>query len=422
MRALYKTVISVVPMLLAVMPTGAQTGLINWSQINSAFRHGTQVYGQASDGTGVSGHCVKFNADGSTSDAGAPCGTGGGSTSIYTGAGSPNGAATQFSPGTMTDNTHPSPYVISSSGGSPVGNPWKSFSPLNDGQHPNGGCCSWAESEIQLDTGTGTSHILSQYQIVINYVPNSSSSPTGWTVYGSNDNSTWTSLDTRSGQSMTQNVLFTYTVTLGAACRYFRVGFSDIGIFGAQNEFGKIVFFFNSTAFTGGIAGDFYLDTTNTQWYGPRPSGGSPAWPLIARAESSLSITDILNNNVSTTAHGFAPKLPNDASRFFDGTGAYSSAVRLIASGTSALGAGAIASGACATAVTGTATGTLTSDNLLAEFNADVSAVTGYGVTTTGQLTVYKYLTANNVNFKVCNSTALSITPGAATLNWRVTR
>ena len=34
--------------------------------------------------------------------------------------------------------------------------------------------------------------------------------------------------------------------------------------------------------------------------------------------------TDITTNNVSTTKHGLAPKAPNDATKFLDGTGAYS--------------------------------------------------------------------------------------------------
>lgn len=40
--------------------------------------------------------------------------------------------------------------------------------------------------------------------------------------------------------------------------------------------------------------------------------------------DANLSISDITTNNVSTTQHGFAPKLPNDATIFLDGTGAYS--------------------------------------------------------------------------------------------------
>jgi hypothetical protein len=41
-------------------------------------------------------------------------------------------------------------------------------------------------------------------------------------------------------------------------------------------------------------------------------------------AEADLALSDITTNNVSTTKHGFAPKAPNDATKFLDGTGAYS--------------------------------------------------------------------------------------------------
>jgi hypothetical protein len=35
---------------------------------------------------------------------------------------------------------------------------------------------------------------------------------------------------------------------------------------------------------------------------------------------------------------------------------------------------------------------------------------------------VYVYATTNTVNFKVCNATGSSLTPGAATANWVVRR
>lgn len=95
---------------------------------------------------------------------------------------------------------------------------------------------------------------------------------------------------------------------------------------------------------------------------------------------------------------------------------------RIIASGTSAMGTGAITSGACATAVTTTATGTATTDVISWTPNADITAVTGYAPVTTGALIIYPYPSTNNVNWKVCNPTASSITPGAVTLNWKVTR
>lgn len=95
---------------------------------------------------------------------------------------------------------------------------------------------------------------------------------------------------------------------------------------------------------------------------------------------------------------------------------------RTVASGATAMATGAIGSGACTSATTGTATGTLTTDAIAAVFNADPTAVTGYSPTTNGMLTIIAYPTADTVNFKVCNNTGASITPGAVTINWRVTR
>jgi hypothetical protein len=94
----------------------------------------------------------------------------------------------------------------------------------------------------------------------------------------------------------------------------------------------------------------------------------------------------------------------------------------LVGSGTAAMGTSAIASATCATAVTVAATGVATTDVITASFNGDPTAVTGYVPLTTGMLAIIPYPTANNVNFKVCNSTSASITPGAITINWRVVR
>lgn len=93
-----------------------------------------------------------------------------------------------------------------------------------------------------------------------------------------------------------------------------------------------------------------------------------------------------------------------------------------VANGTAALGTSAIASAACATTITATATGVLTTDDIMADFNANPTAVTGYVPSTSGMLTIIKWPTANVVNFAVCNNTGGSITPGAITLNWRVVR
>lgn len=116
------------------------------------------------------------------------------------------------------------------------------------------------------------------------------------------------------------------------------------------------------------------------------------------------------------------------ADLYFDGTN-YKSLSKncgltsTIASGTAVLGTSAIASGACATVVTVTATNVATTDVVHFGYNGDPTAVTGYGVSATGAvLSIYPYPSSGNVNVKVCNSTAGSITPSAMTLNWQVTR
>lgn len=93
-----------------------------------------------------------------------------------------------------------------------------------------------------------------------------------------------------------------------------------------------------------------------------------------------------------------------------------------VVSGTSALGTSAISSATCASVVTTSATGTATTDVILAGFNGDPTGVTGYAASASGMLTIISYPSSNNVNFKVCNNTSGSITPGAITLNWRVVR
>lgn len=93
-----------------------------------------------------------------------------------------------------------------------------------------------------------------------------------------------------------------------------------------------------------------------------------------------------------------------------------------VASGTSALGTSAISSGACATVVTTSATGVATTDVINWGFNGDPTGVTGYAPSANGMLTIIAYPSADNVNFKVCNNLASSVTPGAITLNWIVVR
>jgi len=135
----------------------------------------------------------------------------------------------------------------------------------------------------------------------------------------------------------------------------------------------------------------------------------------ITLAATGISVGAGSNNNIL-----FPNKIRGATTVFVDsGSG---NQFGLIASGSTALGTSAIGANACASAVTVSAPGVATTDRIVASPSADLSAVTGYGTGNTDGLLIYPYPTANNVNFKVCNTTGSSITPGAATLNWSVTR
>jgi hypothetical protein len=95
---------------------------------------------------------------------------------------------------------------------------------------------------------------------------------------------------------------------------------------------------------------------------------------------------------------------------------------KVVATGTATLGTSAISSGACASLVIVAGTGIATTDVIGWGFNGDPTSTLGYEPATTGMLTIISYPTSGNANFKVCNDTAASITPGAITLNWYVHR
>ncbi len=60
--------------------------------------------------------------------------------------------------------------------------------------------------------------------------------------------------------------------------------------------------------------------TTTTVLHGN--AAGSPAFGAVVEAD--ITLADNTTNNVSTTKHGFAPKLSNNAGQFLDGTGSWS--------------------------------------------------------------------------------------------------
>jgi hypothetical protein len=89
---------------------------------------------------------------------------------------------------------------------------------------------------IQYDLGSGVSKIVRQYEITSgNDVP--TRDPSAWTFQGSYDGSTWSTLDTKTGQSFSgRNVTNSYAISNTTAYRYYRLnitansGASDLQI------------------------------------------------------------------------------------------------------------------------------------------------------------------------------------------------
>lgn len=158
-------------------------------------------------------------------------------------------------------------------------------------------------------------------------------------------------------------------------------------------------------------------------------AGGNSTTALISAASITAGWTGSLSgarggtgivNTGKTLTFNTLTLSATDGSTVSLGTGG--TVVYNIANGTKALATSAISSATCSAAQTATATGTLTTDTIIPNFNGDPTAVTGYIPSTSGMLAIIYYPTADTVNFKVCNNTSGSITPGAITLNWKVVR
>jgi len=200
----------------------------------------------------------------------------------------------------------------------------------------------------------------------------------------------------------------------------------------------------NATGAYSGVSvpGNDQITPTGTSWQVVvTPQATAPSFlasAIVSGATQTLNITPDpirvapgANNAVYATSEVVGPIIGSQiyvigtGFSTYDGStwtavGGGTAATLTIAHGTAALGTAPIASNSAATVVTVSATGVLTTDDIIADFNADPTAITGYIPGT--MLTIVKYPTADHVNFKVVNNTAGSITPGAVTLNWRVVR
>src|SRR5207253_7718824 len=103
------------------------------------------------------------------------------------------------------------------------------------------------------------------------------------------------------------------------------------------------------------------------------PTCAQPAFSNLSGQATTGQITAGSNGQCLTTASSAAT------------WGACNSGgTTLLANGTASLGTSAIGSGACASAVTVSASGVATTDNIMADFNADPTGVTGYAPSASG--------------------------------------
>ena len=134
----------------------------------------------------------------------------------------------QFAPQDLTSNTSHPPFVVSTGLGEyfPA---WHVF----DGTANTTWVVLAHSGYVALDIGAGNSKTLDSYDVQFDLNPGENSSyntraPKDWTLEGSNDGSSWSTLDTQTGQTAWGDSE-TRTYTLGspsAAYRYFRLNVS----------------------------------------------------------------------------------------------------------------------------------------------------------------------------------------------------
>lgn len=101
---------------------------------------------------------------------------------------------------------------------------WKAFDKDN--------ATSWSSANsayphyLKYDFGVAVTKTAQQYTIKGKSANAATESPSAWTFEGSNDNSAWTVLDTRSAQSFTNGELKTYQFTNAVAYRYYKLNCS----------------------------------------------------------------------------------------------------------------------------------------------------------------------------------------------------
>jgi hypothetical protein len=140
---------------------------------------------------------------------------------------------TNFAPVTMTSNSLPSPYVASAS---TEQNPaYSAFDgSLSTWWLGNNSGTDW----LKIDLGSGGAQIPTAYALIAENDMNELRSPKNWTFLGSNDGSTWTTLDTQTNQTSWGNGetrLFSFSST--TAYRYYKISITANNGYGTYTGF-----------------------------------------------------------------------------------------------------------------------------------------------------------------------------------------
>ncbi len=195
---------------------------------------------------------------------------------LLSGEGPPSGVSgLEIAPHDMGSSNTPVPYVAWASA-TTYGQPFNAF----DGSADN----RWdalLPVSISIDLGQPKGPI-SGYKILSHEGGWTGSAPSAWTLEGSNDGSSWTLIDTRNGQNPYGGAPYTFTIAATAAFRYYKWNFTanngaDYG-YGPFVSIGELYLYANTSPITGASDGDWYIDYTTDNLYGPYGNG---QWPFV---------------------------------------------------------------------------------------------------------------------------------------------
>ena len=119
----------------------------------------------------------------------------------------------------MTANNVPSPIVVSAS---QEANPaFKAFNRL--GGTDNGWATNATTGWLKVYTGGAAKWVVTSYTISVGYWTGPSAAPKNWTLQGSNDNSTWTVLDSRINQVFVAYEMKSFSFSNSTEYSYFKL-------------------------------------------------------------------------------------------------------------------------------------------------------------------------------------------------------